>query len=52
MDTDKRMPKVAMGAWSWGAGVAGRDQVFGNHLETLADKAKVNTIREWEKKMD
>lgn len=23
-----------------------------NHLETLADKAEVNTIREWEKKMD
>lgn len=21
-----------MGAWSWGAGVAGGDQVFGNHL--------------------
>lgn len=32
MDTDKRMPKVAMGAWSWGAGVAGGDQVFGNYL--------------------
>ena len=32
MDTDERMPKVAMGAWSWGAGVAGGDQVFGNHL--------------------
>lgn len=23
-----------------------------NHLETLADKVEVNTIREWEKKMD
>lgn len=32
MDNYKRMPKVAMGAWSWGAGVAGGDQVFGNHL--------------------
>lgn len=32
MDTDERMPKVAMGAWFWGAGVAGGDQVFGNHL--------------------
>ena len=24
---------VAMDAWSWGAGEAGGDQVFGNHLE-------------------
>ncbi len=26
------IPKVALGAWSWGAGAAGGDQVFGNHL--------------------
>ena len=26
------MPRIAMGAWSWGAGAAGGDQVFGNHL--------------------
>ena len=26
------MPKIALGAWSWGAGTAGGDQVFGNHL--------------------
>lgn len=32
MDNYKRMPKVAMGAWSWGAGVADGDQVFGNYL--------------------
>ncbi len=25
-------PKIALGAWSWGAGAAGGDQVFGNHL--------------------
>jgi hypothetical protein len=24
--------KIALGAWSWGAGTAGGDQVFGNHL--------------------
>lgn len=24
-------PKIALGAWSWGAGAAGGDQVFGNH---------------------
>ncbi len=29
MDT---MPKIALGAWSWGAGAVGGDQVFGNHL--------------------
>lgn len=26
------MPKIALGAWSWGAGAAGGDQVFGNHM--------------------
>ena len=24
------LPKIALGAWSWGAGAAGGDQVFGN----------------------
>lgn len=28
----KKMPRVALGAWSWGAGMAGGDRVFGNHL--------------------
>ena len=32
MNTAK--PKIALGAWSWGAGAAGGDQVFGNHLST------------------
>ena len=26
------IPEIALGAWSWGAGAAGGDQVFGNHL--------------------
>ncbi len=26
------MPKIALGAWSWGAGAAGGDQVFGSRL--------------------
>ena len=26
------IPKIALGAWSWGTGAAGGDQVFGNHL--------------------
>lgn len=29
---NNKMPKIAMGAWSWGIGAAGGDQVFGNHL--------------------
>lgn len=28
------MPKVALGTWSWGTGMAGGDQVFGNTLGT------------------
>lgn len=33
MANDKQYPKIALGTWSWGAGFAGGDQVFGNHLE-------------------
>ena len=29
----KNLPKLALGAWSWGSGAVGGDQVFGNHLE-------------------
>lgn len=29
---NEKMPKIALGAWSWGAGMAGGDMVFGNHL--------------------
>ena len=29
----KKLPKLALGAWSWGSGTVGGDQVFGNHLE-------------------
>jgi aryl-alcohol dehydrogenase-like predicted oxidoreductase len=28
----KNTPLIALGTWSWGTGVAGGDQVFGNHL--------------------
>ena len=28
----KKLPPVALGAWSWGVGAVGGDQVFGNHL--------------------
>jgi len=27
-----KMPRIALGVWSWGAGAAGGDQVFGNYL--------------------
>ncbi|EGT5662798.1 aldo/keto reductase [Cronobacter dublinensis] len=28
----KTLPKIALGTWSWGTGIAGGDTVFGNHL--------------------
>lgn len=28
----KKLPKIALGTWSWGEGFAGGDTVFGNHL--------------------
>lgn len=33
MANDKNYPKIALGTWSWGAGFAGGDQVFGNNLQ-------------------
>ena len=30
------LPPIALGAWAWGSGAAGGDQVFGNHF-TAAD---------------
>lgn len=29
------IPRVAFGAWSWGTGMAGGDQVFGNHFSEM-----------------
>ncbi|WP_394678683.1 aldo/keto reductase [uncultured Sphingobacterium sp.] len=28
-----KLPKIALGTWSWGSGFAGGDQVFGNSIE-------------------
>ena len=28
----KKLPSIALGTWSWGTGLAGGDQVFGNNL--------------------
>lgn len=30
----QKLPKIALGTWSWGTGFAGGDQVFGNNLTT------------------
>lgn len=47
------MPKIALGAWSWGAGAAGGDQVFGNHLfekdlQPVFDKAMECGLTLWD----
>lgn len=49
----KDMPKIALGAWSWGAGAAGGDQVFGNHLfekdlQPVFDKAMEYGLTLWD----
>ena len=48
-----KMPKIAMGAWSWGAGAAGGDQMFGNHLfendlKPVFDKAMELGLNLWD----
>jgi aryl-alcohol dehydrogenase-like predicted oxidoreductase len=32
MESNNKMPHIALGTWSWGVGFAGGDQVFGNNL--------------------
>lgn len=49
----ENMPKIALGAWSWGAGAAGGDQVFGNHLfeedlKPVFDKAMELGLNLWD----
>lgn len=46
-------PKIALGAWSWGVGAAGGDQVFGNHLfeedlKPVFDKAMALGLNLWD----
>ena len=48
-----KMPKIALGAWSWGAGAAGGDQVFGNRLfenelKPVFDKAMECGLNLWD----
>ena len=42
-----KMPKIALGAWSWGTGAAGGDQVFGNHLSETELKPVFDKAMEW-----
>ena len=47
------IPKIALGAWSWGAGAAGGDQVFGNYLseedlKAVFDKAMECGLTLWD----
>jgi len=47
------LPIIALGAWSWGAGAAGGDQVFGNHLsekdlQPVFDKAMECGLTLWD----
>ncbi|WP_288459900.1 aldo/keto reductase [uncultured Chryseobacterium sp.] len=49
----KNLPKIALGTWSWGAGFAGSDQVFGNHLTTgelkpVFDEAVKSGLNLWD----
>lgn len=50
---EKNMPKIALGAWSWGAGAAGGDQVFGNHyfeedLKPVFEAAQKLNLNLWD----
>lgn len=49
----KELPKIALGAWSWGEGAAGGDQVFGNHLaenelKPVFEAAMKNGLNLWD----
>ena len=53
MENKKKIPRIALGAWSWGAGAAGGDQVFGNHLseedlKPVFDKALECGLNLWD----
>ncbi len=50
---NKKMPKVALGAWAWGTGFAGGDQVFGHslgekELKDVFDKAMEYGLNLWD----
>lgn len=50
---NRTLPKIALGAWSWGSGATGGDQVFGNHLSSedlkpVFDKAVECGLNLWD----
>lgn len=49
----ERLPKIALGTWSWGVGFAGGDQVFGNNLgekelKPVFDEAMAGGLNLWD----
>ncbi|MEO1770527.1 aldo/keto reductase [Candidatus Enterococcus ferrettii] len=47
------LPKIALGAWAWGSGAAGGDQVFGNHmsleeLKPVFEKSLAEGLNLWD----
>ena len=51
--TEKKLPPLALGAWSWGTCMAGGDQVFGNHyfeddLRPVFEKAMEKGLTLWD----
>ena len=53
MENNTKMPRIALGTWSWGVGFAGGDQVFGNNLgkedlKPVFDAAMKNGLNLWD----
>lgn len=53
MNTEKKLPKIALGAWAWGTGAAGGDQVFGlnlgvKDLRPVFEEAMKNKLNLWD----
>ncbi len=49
----KNKPSIVLGTWSWGTGVVGGDQVFGNHLgekelRPVFEEAMKNGLNLWD----
>ena len=49
----ENLPSIVLGTWSWGAGFAGGDQVFGNNLgveelKPVFDEAMANGLNLWD----
>ena len=53
MENNNKMPRIALGTWSWGVGFAGGDQIFGNNLgkedlKPVFDIAMKNGLNLWD----